>query len=58
MEANAKAFETGKRDARSYCEFHAFERVAVLRDGRKLAYIGQVSREYFAGLTAGGCKVR
>jgi hypothetical protein len=50
--------DDGKRDADRFREVHAYERIAITRSGKRVILRGNVTPEYFAGLRAGGCKVR
>lgn len=42
----------------NYAEFHVYERIAVLRDGRRLHYVGIISPVVIAAMTAQGVKIR
>lgn len=42
----------------NYKEFHVFERMIVMADGRKLHYIGNVSPAIIAAMQSAGVKVR
>jgi hypothetical protein len=44
--------------AYSYREFHVYERVIVLRDGRRVAYVGPVSSAIVAAMQAAGVLIR
>lgn len=39
-------------------EFHVYERVLVLRDGRRLPYVGPVSSAIVAAMQAAGVQIR
>ncbi len=41
-----------------YAEFHVYERVAIMRDGRRIGFIGTISPDVIAAMTAQGVKIR
>jgi hypothetical protein len=42
----------------TYAEFHVYERLLVLRDGRRVAYVGPLSAAVVADMQAAGVKIR
>jgi hypothetical protein len=51
-------YERGKSDGLRFVEFHAYERIAILRDGRTTYVSGPISRTYCEGLRDAGCRIR
>ncbi len=42
----------------NYREFHVYERVLVMRDGRRVAYVGPVAATIVAAMKAAGVIIR
>jgi hypothetical protein len=42
----------------TYREFHVYERIVITRDGRRVAYAGQVSAAIVAAMRAAGVLIR
>ncbi len=42
----------------NYAEFHVYERVAIMRDGRTVHFIGTVDATVIAAMTSAGVKIR
>lgn len=42
----------------NYAEFHVYEKVAVLRDGRRLSYVGTISPAVINAMRGAGVKIR
>lgn len=51
-------FHRGQLDGLRFREYRAYERTAVLRDGRIVYVAGPVSRAYVDGLRQAGCRIR
>lgn len=42
----------------NYAEFHVYEKIAVLRDGRRLSYVGTISPAVIDAMRGAGVKIR
>lgn len=42
----------------NYREFHVYERLVIMRDGRRVNYIGTVDATVIAAMTIAGVKIR
>ncbi len=50
--------KTAKANYTGYSEFHVYERVAIMRDGRTVHFIGTVDATVIAAMTSAGVKIR